>query len=182
MRQTRVRTGQEFENSIPTTDWIISPTKPSFVWTGEGRNVYERIKSVGFDAHKFYLTENSTFQKWDLISKVDSTKTADAKRYLKKKLLRWTLYSEPYFKVATRSNLNKIGLQEYNKFVDEFYELNCKSGTFDTIIKKMTENSIGIVTLDGFISIEDIEFRTTVVKSAWKGYHRITIEFRLKSI
>ena len=101
MRQTRVRTGQEFEDSIPTTDWIISPTKPSFVWTGQGKNVYERIKSVGFDAHQFYLTEKSTFKKWDLISKVDNTKTADAKRYLKKKLLRWTLYSEPYFKVAT---------------------------------------------------------------------------------
>jgi hypothetical protein len=111
MRQTRVRTGQEFEDSISDVEWVKNPTKPSFAWTGEGRNVYERIKSVGFDAHKFYLTENSTFKKWDLISKMDSTKTADAKRYIKKKLSTWTLYSEPYFKVSTRSNLNKIGLQ-----------------------------------------------------------------------
>jgi hypothetical protein len=116
-----------------------------------------------------------------LISKKDSTKVADAKRYIKKKLSSWTLYSEPYFKVATRSNLNKIGLKEYNKFVNEFYELNSKNGMFDTVIKKMTENSIGIVTLDGFISIENIEFRTTVIKSAWKGYHRITIQFKIKN-
>jgi hypothetical protein len=90
------------------------------------------------------------------------------------------LYSEHYFKVAIRSNLNKIGLEEYNKFVAEFYELNSKNGTFDTIIKKMTENSVGIVTLDGFIPIENIEFRTIVIKSTWKGYHRITIQFRVK--
>jgi hypothetical protein len=180
MKQTRVRTGQEFEDSISDVEWVKNPTKPLFIWTGEGKNVYERIKSVGYDVHKFYLKESSTFKKWDLISKKDSTKTADAKRYIKKKLSRWTLYSEPYFKVATRSNLNKIGLEEYNKFVDEFYELNSKNGTFDTIIKKMTENSVGIVTLDGFIPIERIEFRTTVIKSAWKGYHRITIQFRVK--
>lgn len=182
MKQTRVRTGQEFEDSISDVDWVKNPTKPLFVWTGEGRNVYEKIKSVGYDANKFYLTENSTFKKWDLISKKDSTKTADAKRYNKKNLLRWTLYSEPYFKIATKDNLGKIGLQEYNKFVDEFYKLNSDNGTFDKIIMKMTENSIGIVTLDGFIPIEKIEFRTTIIKSAWKGYHRITIQFRLKSI
>jgi hypothetical protein len=55
MKQTRVRTGQEFEDSISDVEWVKNPTKPSFVWTGEGRNVYERIKSVGFDVHKFYL-------------------------------------------------------------------------------------------------------------------------------
>lgn len=181
MKQIRVVTGQEFENSI-SSDWILSPTKPSFVWTGHGRNVYDKIKSVGFDVHKFYLTDKSTFKKWDLISKTDNTKTADAKRYLKKKLLNWTLYSEPYFKVAKRGDLDKIGLEEYNKFVDEFYEVNNNNGMFNNVLNKMIENTIGIVTLDGFISIEDIEFRTTIVKTAWKGYHRITIQFRLKNL
>ena len=92
----------------------------------------------------------------------------------------WTLYSEPYFKVATKIDLPKIGKDEYNKFVGDFYEYNKNTGLFDQVQKSMNSVSEGVLCIDGFIPNEELEFRTVIVKSAWKEYHRITLQFKLK--
>ena len=82
--------------------------------------------------------------------------------------------------MATRKDIGKIDKDKYNQFVNEFYQLYYNNGTIESIVNQMTKNSIGIVTLDGFIPIDKIEFRTIVVENAWKGYHRITVQFRIK--
>ena len=180
MMQKRVTSGKIFEDSISTKEWIKSPTKPNFKWNGIGRNNFEKIINSKYDPKNFYLLPESTFDKWDLLSVKDSTKTADAKRYKNNKLTSWTLYSEPFFKMATRKDIGKIDKDKYNQFVNEFYQLYYNNGTIESIVNQMTKNSIGIVTMDGFIPIDKIEFRTIVVENAWKGYHRITVQFRIK--
>ena len=121
MMQKRVTSGKIFEDSISTKEWIKSPTKPNFKWNGIGRNNFEKIINSKYDPKNFYLLPESTFDKWDLLSVNDSTKTADAKRYKNNKLNSWTLYSEPFFKMATRKDIGKIDKDKYNQFVNEFY-------------------------------------------------------------
>jgi hypothetical protein len=90
------------------------------------------------------------------------------------------LYSEPYFKIASRGDLNKIDKETYNEFVTDFWNYNQNTGLFLKVEKEINQLSEGIQCIDGFIPKEEIEFRTVIVKSAWKGYHRITVEFKLK--
>ena len=91
------------------------------------------------------------------------------------------MYSEPYFKVASWSDVDKIDKDTYNKFVQDFWDYNQTTDLFDKVQKGLNEQSEGVQFIDGFISKDDLEFRTVIVKTAWMGYYRITIEFRLKN-
>lgn len=177
--QTRAKVGTEFEKLCETDGWVRKTKSPKPKWSGVGKNNFEKIKNCGFNPSSFIFDESSDMVKYDIYNP-DLNKYREVKRYHINNLKTWTLYSEPYFKVATKLDITKIGKDEYNKFVADFYEHHQNTGLFDKIQKNMNIVSEGVLCLDGFIPNEELEFRTVIVKTAWKEYHRITIQFKLK--
>lgn len=179
MRQKRVKSGELFENTFKGTDWSIVRVSPRIYWSGKGRDNLQKIRSLNFKVEDFYPLEKSTWSKYDLLNTVDGRKR-EAKKYKIEKLTNWTLYSEPYFKVASRRQLPKITTDEYNSFLNEFYTYNEQKGFFDDVINKMVGSCEGIQFEDGFIPMDKIEFRTILSRHEWAGYNRIQIQFKLK--
>ncbi len=178
--QLRSKTGTAFEKECEVDGWKRQTKSPKINWSGKGRSNIQRIKSCNFDPSKFVLLENSDLSKYDIYHP-ELNKYREVKSYKKSNLNSWTLYSEPYFKVATRSEATKISVETYNSFIDEFWEFNQKTGLFDKLQEGITSFSEGIQCKDGFIPKEELEFRT-VVLTEWGGYKRITIQFRIKPI
>jgi hypothetical protein len=179
MVQVRSRTGSEFEKECEVDGWKRQTKSPKINWTGTGRNNIQKIKSCNFDPSLFKLSENNDLSKYDIYNP-ELDKYREVKKYKREDLKSWKLYSEPYFKIATKSNQSKMDLTSYNKFVEDFWEYNQSTGLFETIQKGITSFSEGITFVDGFIPKEDLEFRTVIVKNSWAGYHRLTIQFKLK--
>jgi hypothetical protein len=180
MGQKRNRTGIEFEKKLPS-HFVRSPKSPKVSWAvGGGRNNMRKIVESGYDFKSFTIDfNNSNFNKYDWVDSITGDKY-EVKKYFKTQLNKWTLYSEPYFKMSSKNNLNIIGSEEYNDFTRGFYEHNKKTGLFKKVIKCMTSETKDIYVQDGFIPMKDIEFDTFVVHNQWKGYDRITIMFKLK--
>ncbi len=180
MRQSRVKSGQDFELSLEKDGWIVKATSPRLKWIGEGYTNIEKIKNCKQDPTKLILNENeSSFIKYDIIYE-ETNQVREAKKYTKEQLKGWMLYSEPFFKIASVGDANKISKTEYNSFAEKFYEYNLTTGLFDRVMENMKNSSEGIETPDGFIPKSDIEYRTVLLKFNWLGYHRITIQCRLK--
>jgi hypothetical protein len=117
--------------------------------------------------------------KYDIVHP-ETGRVREAKKYKKKDLTKWTLYSEPFFKVATRTQQKQIDVRVYNKFATEFYEYYLETGLFDRVIENITSCSEGVMVEDGFIQDTELEFRTVLVENHWGGYYRITIQFRIR--
>jgi hypothetical protein len=177
--QNRVQNGKLFELSLIKDGWIVKPKSPKFKWSGNGRSFVQKMRDCRFISELFILDESSSMCKYDIVH-LETNRVREVKKYMKKDLNKWTLYSEPFFKIATRSQQKKIDVIVYNKFANEFYDHNLTTGLFDRVINKMTSCSEGIMVQDGFIPSKDIEFRTELVANQWGGYDRITIQFRIR--
>jgi len=101
MRQSRVKSGQDFELSLQKDGWIVKATSPRLKWIGEGYTNIEKIKNCKQDPTKLILNENeSSFIKYDIIYE-ETNQVREAKKYTKEQLKGWMLYSEPFFKIAS---------------------------------------------------------------------------------
>ena len=175
--QTRAIAGVDFENTLITEQWHKSEVKPKMIWNVSGNNVFEKIKNVGYDVTKFNLSKDSIVSKSDFVFHSDDTIRFEVKKYPKQKLKKWTMYSEPFFKVSDEVNASKVNVDEYNKFVDDFMEK--RGDIVDYVLNSIGEGIIGIRCLDGFIHQDKLEYKAEVLKG-WRGYKRITIMFRIK--
>jgi len=184
MGQSRNKTGVDFEKTIcESKGWTHVPASPRIVWSGVGRTNFIKIASIGFDYNKFHPTSDSIFDKYDALT--DKGEKVEIKKYKTSKLKDWTLYSEPIFKVASREavtsvsnifgggNLNKA-IENYNKFVGGIV-----NNIGQDILNNITRSNIGVQLEDGFIPQSDLEYRW-VVRKGWKGFDRLSIEFRIK--
>ena len=177
--QNRVQSGKLFEQSLIKDGWIVKPKSPKFKWSGNGRSFVQKMRDCRFISELFILDESSSMCKYDIVH-LETNRVREVKKYMKKDLNKWMLYSEPFFNIATRSQQKKIDVRVDNKFANEFYDHNLTTGLFDRVIDKMTSCSEGIMVQDGFIPSKEIEFRTKLVENQWGGYNRITIQFRIR--
>jgi hypothetical protein len=177
--QNRVQNGKLFELSLIKDGWIVKPKSPKFKWSGKGKTFIQKLKECEYQPELFILDESSNMCKYDIIHP-ETNRVREAKKYDKNNLTKWTLYSEPYFKIATRIQQSRISVEVYNRFTNEFYNYHLTTGLFDRVIDKMTSCSEGIMVQDGFIPSKEIEFRTKLVENQWGGYNRITIQFRIR--
>jgi hypothetical protein len=176
--QKRAITGNEFEKTLQTDQWIKREVKPKMKWSGKGRNVFNKIESVGYDVTKFNLSEESVISKSDFVFHSDDSMTFEAKKYLMSKFKNWVMYSEPFFKVSTVKHLDLVDVDKYNKFVDDF--MTHRQDIIERVLNEMSQSNLGIRCIDGFISQDKLEFKAVKEKSAWMGYHRITIMVKMK--
>jgi hypothetical protein len=175
--QPRTRAGIDFELSLQSDLWVQNEQKPKMVWDVVGRNVFEKMKNVDYDVTKFNLCDTSVLTKYDFTFHNNKDLAFEVKRYEKSKLNKWTLYSEPFFKVSTRAELEKIDTQTYNKFVSDFFTK--RKDIINKVLENISKNTLGIRVLDEFIPQHNIEYRAEILKG-WGGYDRITIQFRIK--
>jgi|TARA_R110000868_G_scaffold327150_1_gene588189 hypothetical protein len=186
MGQSRSKTGVDFEKKIcEAKGWTHKSASPRINWTGTGRSNWNKIVQAGFDPTNFIPNmDKSVFDKYDAIT--EKGEKVEIKKYNSTKLSSWTMFSEPVFKVATRSALktvtNKFGegdfdssVEVYNTFVDGIIP-----HVGDEILNNITRSNIGVQCEDRFIPQSELEYRWKV-KSGWKGYNRLSIEFRVKS-
>jgi hypothetical protein len=174
--QTRAVTGTQFEKDIENKLWVRRERKPKMVWDVPGKNVFDKIKNVNYDVTKFNLSEESILSKYDFVYHNNDALTFEVKRYETSKLHTWTLYSEPFFKVATDSGKECIDKTQYNQFVKDFY--NQRKDILDKVLESIS-NNLGIRCLDGFIAQHKLEYKIEIVKG-WGGYDRLTVLFRIK--
>ena len=184
MGQIRNKTGIQFEKLIcEEKGWTHTSKSPKIVWAGFGKNNYEKIVFLGFKASKFIPTSDSTFEKYDAIT--SDNQKIEIKDYYSKNLNNWTLYSEPIIKVARLEDIKKVtkyfgngdpelGKERYNSFIREL-----KKFIDDDILNKIVKSNIGVQTKDRFFSQSELEYRWNL-KEGWKGYDRLTIEFKIK--
>ena len=177
--QNRAKTGIEFENLVQVDGWVKKTKSPRMKWSGNGRTIFDKIKSVDYDPTRFILDETVEISKYDIYHP-ETKRYREVKKYNKDTFNGWLLYSEPYFKMASKHFLHKINVEDYNNFVEEFYNHNLNTGLFDRVIKLINEKSEGIRVVDGFIPKEELEFRTIIDRNNWMGYYRITIQVKRK--
>jgi hypothetical protein len=177
--QKRAKIGIDFEKMCETDGWVRKAKSPKLKWNGKGRGNITKIKNCNFNPTTFTLSDFSELSKYDIYHP-ELKKYREVKRYKKTDVKNWTLYSEPYFKIASVGDTTKIDNNTYNKFVQDFWDFNQNTGLIEKIQEGVCSFSEGIVFIDGFVPKEELEFRTVIVKNAWKGYYRITIEFKLK--
>lgn len=178
--QRRAITGIDFEKEIQNKGWVKNTKSPRLKWKVSGKSFLDKLKTINYDPSLLILDEGSSFNKYDVYDPIENI-FCEVKKYKKEYFQNWVLYSEPYFKIASKSSRKKISTEKYNNFVNKFYSLNSKTNFFNDIINKMNSTTKGVLTLDGLILIKDLEFRTIVVENSWGGYYRITIQCRLKT-
>ena len=184
MGQSRSKTGKIFEKSVcENKGWTSVDVKPRLFWSGNGRTNWDKIESINKDPSLFVPNlEKSRFEKYDAINQ--NGDKVEIKKYTSQDLLNWSLYSEPIFKIATRSVLSRVvtlfgdgdlGLSvvNYNTFLDGVIP-----NVSDDILNRITSSNVGIQCVDRFIPQSELEYRWNCKKS-WKGFNRYTIEFRL---
>ena len=186
MGQSRSKTGVEFERVIcESKGWEHKSVNPRINWSGKGRTNWDKIKSVGFDPTKFLPDfDKSKFEKYDAINQ--KGEKIEIKKYSSYKLNEWVTYSEPVFKIATRSVLNTViklfGDGDYETSVKNYNEFlgGVVPSVGMSILDAITKSNIGIQLEDKFVPQEDLEYRWSVRKG-WKGYNRLSIEFKIKN-
>ena len=129
------------------------------------------------------------YDKYDAINK-DGDKIEIKKYILDKVRGKWILFSEPFFKVASQKDIERLkGVfgndykSKYNSFVEEFKEIHLKNKFFINQIKK---TFIG-VQFDNknkefessFVETYKLDFRYNI--SNWNGFKRIQIQFKVKN-
>lgn len=177
--QIRAKSGVDFENSFQGEGWVRQSKSPKFKWSGNGRTIIDKIKSTNYKPELFILDESSYMSKYDIYNTITGKKR-EVKKYHKESLNGWLLYSEPFFKIASENAVKRIGVDEYNKFVEDFYEYYKDKGLFDRIISKMNEEVEGVQVVDEFIPMDKLEFKVDIIKNSWKKYHRLSILVKLK--
>lgn len=185
MGQSRNKTGVDFEEKIcKLNGWTKKSTSPRINWSGKGRSNWIKMKEVNLDPSKFKPNlDGSKLEKYDAID--GNGNKVEIKKYSSSDLISWTMYSEPIFKVSTRSALKSVvsifgegdhdtSVKNYNKFVEGMIP-----NIGQDILESITKSNIGIQLEDKFIPQNELEYRWNVRKS-WMGYNRLSIEFRIK--
>ena len=176
--QTRCITGIEFENEVSDKTWVRNEIRPKLIWDVEGRDNISKIKKINYDVTKFNLSPKSVLVKSDLVNINNPELTCEVKKYYIRQFNNWTMYSEPFFKIARRKQIEEISTYDYNRCVEDFY--NMGQDIINKVLNSIVKSNIGIRCIDGFVPQENLEFKTDIVHSAWAGYKRITIFCRLK--
>jgi len=186
MGQSRNKTGIENEILIcKEKGWKKVSKSPRIKWTGTGRSNFDKIHSVGYDASKFKPTFMSVYEKYDAIK--PNGEKVEIKGYLFKNIRnKWITYSEPIFKVSSPASVTKViklfgdgnqekAIDKYNSFVESMM-----GEVGQEILEKITLSNIGIQLEDVFVPQSMLEYRWNILKSAWKGFYRLEIQFRIK--
>ncbi len=185
MGQSRSKTGVDFEKSVcESNGWTHKSASPRINWSGKGRSNWDKIKQVEFKPENFVPNfDKSKFEKYDAVK--GNGDKVEIKKYPSSKLVNWTMYSEPVFKVATRSALSTVtklfGEGDYETSVEKYNEFvqGIVPNVGRDILEAITKSNIGIQLEDKFVPQEELEYRWNV-RSGWKGYYRLSIEFRIK--
>jgi len=187
--QKRAISGKVFEEEIAKKYGKRVSKSPKISWNGIGRTNLDKIVNLNFDENLFYPTENSKFFKHDLVG--FDGKFYEIKKYITLDLNSWKLYSEPILKISTKSALESVikkfgggDLQKaqtiYNDFIHRLFKKLTDDGTLEKIKNEMIKNITGMFIMDDYKKIEELEFRWVIIDSAWKGFNRITLQFKLK--
>lgn len=187
--QKRVIIGKVFEEEIAKKYGKRVSKSPKIVWNGSGRTNLDKIISLNYDENMFFPTENSKYLKHDLVG--FDGKFYEIKKYITLDLHSWKLYSEPILKISTKSALESVikkfgsgdlqkSLLMYNNFIHRLFKKLTDDRTLEKIKNEMIKNITGMFIMDDYIKIENIEFRWVIIESAWKGFNRITLQFKLK--
>ena len=191
--QARAKTGYSFERKVRREEGFERYIRaPRIKWTGEGKNNVQKILSLNKNPRLFKpIIEESKFIKADARGK-DGT-LYEIKKYSKKDIIKFRLYSEPIIKVApSRSKWGKgdpyydsfKDSDEYNKFIYKLTKTRWWRKHNKTLLENIYKSNSGIFSKDGFIPHEELEFKWVINKGSYapifEGYHRLTIIFRLK--
>ena len=177
--QKRAVSGVDFENSFQVDGWVRKATSPRFKWSGKGRTIIDKIKSVNYDPEFFILDESSKMSKYDIVNTITGGKR-EVKKYSKEGLKGWSLYSEAFFKIASENAVKQISVDVYNKFVEDYYNHYKNTGLFDRVIEKMNEGIEGVQVIGEFIPMDKLKFKVDIIRNSWKKYHRLSILIKLK--
>jgi hypothetical protein len=183
MSQTRNKTGTRFEKEIcEKFGWEHSTKSPRINWIGYGSTNLEKMYNHYINGTCLKIdVEKSIFEKWDAI---DNDKKIEIKKYNTSECLEWTLYSEPFIKIASKSAIenvtnllgrgdSELGRTVYNEMIEKSFKENK-----DILLEKITKSNNGIRFKDKFVERKFIEFRMVILKG-WREYNRATIQFRI---
>ena len=192
-KQDRAIEGIKFENLIrDKMNWYKpkgNKGKPIIKWPGESRSNYEKINNYLDRVSEFIPLNDSVYDKYDAIN-IEGDKIEIKKYILDKVRGKWILFSEPFFKVATQKDIERLKRvfgydykSKYNRFVEEFEKIHLKNEFFINQIKK---TFIG-VQFDNknnefessFVETNKLNFRYNI--SNWNGFKRIQIQFKVKN-
>lgn len=189
----RVNAGYDFEKDIRKKHNFDRYIKsPRIKWTGLGRNNADKILSLGKDPELFKpIMEESKFIKAD--AKDKDGKLYEIKKYSKKDLKKFRLYSEPIVKVSpTRSKWGKgnpffdnfSGAEEYNEFIERMMKTKWWGKLSKIILDNIYMSNEGIFSKDGVIPNKCLEYKWVINKgeygSIFDNYHRLSIVVRIK--
>jgi len=191
--QLRAISGYSFEREVRGREGFKRYIKaPRIKWTGEGRNNVQKILSLNKNPKLFKpILEESKFTKADAMD-VDGN-LFEIKKYFKKDLYKFRLYSEPIIKVAPRRSKwgkgdpyfdNFKDSEEYNRFIYKMTKTKWWRKYNKIILENIYKSNSGIFSRDGFIPYSELEFKWVINKGEYapifENYHRLTIVFKIK--
>jgi hypothetical protein len=189
----RVNAGYGFEKDIRLKNNFERYIKsPRIKWTGIGRNNVNKIISLGKNPELFMpIMEESKFVKADARNKDGSL--YEIKKYSRKDLKKFRLYSEPIIKVCpTRSKWgvgnsffdNFNGSDEYNEFIYNLTKTEWWKKQNQKILENICMSNEGIFSIDGLIPNSELEFKWVINKGEYgtifDNYHRLSIVVKIK--
>lgn len=192
--QHRARTGLSFEVQVRKKEGFERYIKaPRIKWSGTGKNNMEKILSLKKNPKLFKpILSESKFTKADARGK-DGT-LYEIKKYSKKDIESYKLYSEPIIKVApSRKNWGEGNpyydafntSNEYNDFIKKIVKTKWWKKYNKTILKSIYKSNSGIFSKEGFIPYSDLKFKWVINKGEYgpifEGYNRLSIIFKLKN-
>jgi hypothetical protein len=189
----RVNAGYGFEKDIRLKHNFERHIKsPRIKWSGSGRNNVNKIISLGKDPELFIpIMEESKFVKADARDK--NGNLYEIKKYSRKDLKKFRLYSEPIIKVCpTRSKWGKgnpffdnfNGSDEYNEFIYNITKTKWWRKYNQKILENICMSNEGIFSIDGLIPNSELEFKWVINKGEYgtifDNYHRLSIVVKIK--
>jgi hypothetical protein len=191
--QLRAITGYSFEREVRSRENFERFIKaPRIKWTGVGKNNVERLVSLKKNPKLFKpIIEESKFVKAD--AKDSDGILYEIKKYYKKELNKFKLYSEPIIKVSPRRSEwgkgnpfydNFKDSKEYNHFIYKMTKTKWWRKYNKIILENIYKSNSGIFSRDGFIPHSELEFKWVINKGEYapifENYHRLTIVFKIK--
>jgi hypothetical protein len=205
--QKRALTGIKFEKErCEANGWQRIGKSPRVKWNVAGKNIWDKIRNTGANPREFSIDyDNSILEKYDAIT--PEGERVEIKANTLQQLENWTLFAEPFPCVKNweaiyecidifgsskdTSHLSKDNIRKhkrrlkriikngpaegFNKFLDGLYQ-----NASDEIISRFKSKIDGIECYDGYVPVEDLEFRW-VVSKGWKGFNRVYLTFRIKN-
>ncbi len=191
--QIRAISGYSFEREVREKENFERYIKaPRIKWSGVGRNNVEKLVSLKKNPEDFKpIIKESKFVKADARDK--NGNLYEIKKYYKKELNKFRLYSEPIIKVSPPRKKWGVGnpyydnfrdFEEYNNFIVSLIKTKWWKKYNKKILENIYKSNSGIFSRDGFIPYSKLEFRWVINKGQYgpifENYHRLTIVFRLK--